>query len=72
MPPRLEADVLTYVDLDIDVIVDPYWSFKILDVDEFEDNSERYGYPEEVQFAARTALNELLTLIQTRAFPFTQ
>ena len=71
MPPQLENGVLTYVDLDIDVLVQPNLSYQILDLEEFDMNAERYHYSEEVRAQARGALSELTGMIETRAFPFT-
>lgn len=71
-PPHFDGRVLTYIDLDIDVLVAPDFSYKILDVDDFEANGRRYNYPEEVQAQARRALEELIGLIETRAFPFNE
>ena len=71
-PPVFDGIVLSYVDLDIDVLVEPDFSFKVLDLEEFERNAIQYGYPAELQLSARSALDELVGLIETRAFPFDQ
>jgi protein associated with RNAse G/E len=70
LPPSFDGRVLSYVDLDIDVVVEADFSFRILDLDEFELNAGRFNYPEELQTNARRALEELIELIQTRRFPF--
>lgn len=70
MPPALEGGTLTYVDLDIDIVVAPDLSYEVLDLDEFEQNAARYDYPEEVRSKALRALDELQALIQGRAYPF--
>ncbi|HEV7842079.1 MAG TPA: DUF402 domain-containing protein [Pyrinomonadaceae bacterium] len=72
MPPEFDGRVLSYVDLDMDVLVSPDFSYEILDLDEFEINAERYKYPGDVQSRARLALAELLSLIEARRFPFNQ
>lgn len=72
LPPAFEGGVLSYVDLDIDVLVAPDLSYEVLDVDEFEAHAQRYGYAEEVRRGARRALAELLVLIERRQFPFDQ
>ena len=69
-PPSFDGCVLSYIDLDIDVLVAPDFTYKILDVDDFEENAKRYAYPDEVQANARRALAELISLIEARAFPF--
>ena len=71
-PPSFDGRVLSYIDLDIDVLVAPDFTYKILDVDDFEENAKRYAYPDEVQANARTALAELISLIETRTFPFNE
>jgi protein associated with RNAse G/E len=70
LPPTFDGQTLTYVDLDIDIIVKPDFSYQILDRDEFEQNAERLGYPVEVREGAERALLELLNMIESRAFPF--
>ena len=69
-PPRFADGELTYVDLDIDVLAQPDLSFQVLDEDEFEDNSSKYGYSAEVIEQAQKGLGELLSLIEQRQFPF--
>ena len=71
-PPSFDGRVLSYIDLDIDVLVAPDFTYKILDVDDFEENAKRYAYPDEVQANARRALAELISLIEARAFPFNE
>ena len=71
-PPSFDGRVLSYIDLDIDVLVAPDLTYKILDVEDFEENARRYAYPEEVQASARQALADLTGLIESRAFPFTE
>jgi uncharacterized protein len=71
-PPSFDGRVLSYIDLDIDVLVAPDLTFQILDVEDFEENTKRYAYPEDVQANARQALKELTTLIEARKFPFNQ
>ena len=70
IPPQFDGRVLSYIDLDIDVLVEPDLTYKILDEDDFEHNAVRYVYPEEVQANARQALAELIALIESRSFPF--
>ena len=55
-PPSFDGHVLSYIDLDIDVLVAPDLTYKVLDVEDFEENARRYAYPEEVQANARRAL----------------
>lgn len=70
VPARFDGDTLSYVDLDLDILVDPDFSYRVLDVEDFEANGRIYGYTEEVKANARQALDELVRMIETRAFPF--
>jgi protein associated with RNAse G/E len=70
VPPVFQKNVLSYIDLDIDILVAPDFSYSILDEDEFAVNAARYNYPTEVRRRSQEALEELLTLIEKRAFPF--
>ena len=72
VPPEFDGQVLSYVDLDIDVLVNPDLSYRILDLDDFEENAVRYAYPTEIQDSAHRAVDELLTLIKAKEFPFTE
>src|SRR2546425_1967883 len=70
MPPSLRDNVLTYIDLDIDILVQPDFSYQVLDLDEFEANARCYGYSEEVKSQTKTAVKELVFMIESRQFPF--
>ncbi len=70
MPPSLKDHVLTYIDLDIDILVQPDFSYQVLDLDEFEENARHYGYSEEVKSQAQAAVDELVSMIVTHQFPF--
>ena len=69
-PPVLEGDVLTYVDLDIDVLVQPDYTYQILDLEEFAANSAAYGYSIEEKTNAQAAVDELRLMILNRSLPF--
>jgi protein associated with RNAse G/E len=70
VPPTLDGPVLSYVDLDIDILVAPDLSFRIVDEDEFATNAAHYNYPADVRLGAQRALNELVSMIESRSFPF--
>ena len=70
VPPSFDGEILSYVDLDLDILVQPDFSYQILDVEDFERNSKRYRYSLGVQDSARRAVEELVTMIELRAFPF--
>jgi len=71
VPPRFNGEVLSYVDLDIDVLVQPDFSYRVLDLEDFDRNSQLYSYPDHVRENAQRALVEITQLIEARAFPFT-
>lgn len=72
VPPALENDVLRYVDLDLDILVAPDYSYQVLDAEDFDQNAKLYGYPDEVRTNARRAVDELVKMIEAREFPFNE
>ena len=69
-PPTFDGGTLSYVDLDLDILVAPDFSYQLLDAEDFEKNAKGYRYPSVVQNRARQAVDELVTLIEKRQFPF--
>ncbi len=69
-PPTFESGALTFVDLDVDVLVQPDLSYEVLDEDEFEHHAGLYGYPPAYRANVQKALGELRHLIESRQFPF--
>lgn len=70
VPPEFDGQVLSYIDLDIDILVEPDLTYRVVDLDDFEQNAKLFGYSEDVQNKARQALRRLIELIESRAFPF--
>lgn len=71
-PPVLEDNVLTYIDLDIDILVQPDFSYQVLDLAEFERNAKHYGYSKAVRTRAPAVVDEVVSMIETRQFPFAE
>jgi protein associated with RNAse G/E len=69
MPPTFADDVIDYVDLDLDVIVWPDKGYEVLDRDDLEKNTIKYGYPDEVVANAERSLAELINLIESGGLP---
>ena len=69
-PPTLDREVLSYVDLDIDLLVQPDLSYTVLDLDEFEGNAERWNYSDEIRLQTRASVKNLVSMIEERRFPF--
>jgi uncharacterized protein len=72
VPPVFQKNVLSYIDLDMDILVAPDFSYSIVDEDEFTVNAERFNYPPEVRRRSLEALGDLVALIEKRAFPFNE
>ena len=70
VPPGFDGSILSYVDLDLDVLVAPDYSYQILDVDDFEKNCKGFGHSLEIRDKAQRAIDEVIGIIQTRQFPF--
>lgn len=71
-PAAFDGRHLTFVDLDVDVLVSPDFTYRVLDEDEFAANAARYGYSREVRERVSRALAELREMIERREFPFDQ
>ncbi len=69
MPPKFDGQVIDYVDLDIDVIVWPDKTRDVLDLDDFERNSVKFAYPDDVRASALAALDELTAEIDSDRLP---
>ncbi len=70
VPPQFDGEVLSYIDLDIDVLVQPNFAYQVLDLEDFERHAQLYHYPEDIKANTHRALNDLINLIETRSFPF--
>ncbi len=70
MPPILEEGALSYVDLDVDILMWPTGVPIILDEDEFRINAARYAYSADVLLEVENAKQELLEIIANCEFPF--
>jgi protein associated with RNAse G/E len=69
-PAEFDGRLLTFVDLDIDVLVAPDFTYRVLDEDEFEAHAASYGYSTDVRERVPRAWAELIELIEARRFPF--
>ena len=72
MPATFADGVLDYVDLDIDLVVWPDGKYEVLDRDDFEQNTAKYGYPEDITDRAEASVNELIGMIERSEFPFSE
>jgi protein associated with RNAse G/E len=69
-PAMFDGETVRYADLDLDVHCWPSGEIKILDEDEFLENSRSMAYPPEVIERSRAAVDELITLFRSGQFPF--
>ena len=69
-PVEFRGNILSFIDLDIDVYVRPDFSYRILDEEEFIANASRYNYPSDVRSRVPAALSRLIELIERREYPF--
>ncbi|MFP7494714.1 DUF402 domain-containing protein [Terribacillus saccharophilus] len=69
-PSKLQGDKLCFVDLDLDLVKSRDGEWEVVDMDEFEENSLKYGYPAELKAYAWESLEELRMKISSGAFPF--
>ncbi|THF72652.1 DUF402 domain-containing protein [Cohnella fermenti] len=69
-PPYRYADVLTYIDYDLDVVLLPDGTFYDLDRDEYDRHKEEYRYNPSVRQHAETGLSRLHARIEAKGQPF--
>ncbi len=72
LPPKFENNVLDYTDLDIDLLVWNDFSYRVLDLDEFEENAARFSYSNELRHKALSSLEHLIFLVKNKSFPFNE
>lgn len=63
---------LTYVDYDIDIIVNPAGEVKVLDEDEYKTNKRLLTYPESIDLAIKQHKQTLLKWIHLEKGPFSK
>jgi protein associated with RNAse G/E len=67
LPPRIEFERLSFVDLDLSVLVQPDLSYEVLTQSEFEEMAELLHYSEETRIGALMALRGLTSSIERSA-----
>jgi protein associated with RNAse G/E len=63
-PANLQLDRLSYIDLDLSILVKPNLSYEVLTQAEFEQMADLFHYSEEVRIGALMALRTLTSTIQ--------
>ena len=72
LPAVWKDDSLEFVDLDMDLIVAPDFSFQMRDEVQFAQNRIRLGYPDKVVGQAHRGMALSRQLVRSRVFPFDQ
>ena len=70
--PVVQGNVVTAVDLDLDVVRRHDGIVEVLDEDEFAEHQVRYGYPAEVIAQALATTDDLVARITARTEPFAE
>lgn len=70
LPPTITEGRIEWVDLDLDLVVQPDLTYELIDQEDLEINSIKYGYPPEVIAGAWRAADELIALVKGRHYPF--
>ncbi len=69
-PPRWTGDVVSMIDLDLDVYRHPDGRVEVMDEDEFEEHRHTLGYPDQVVDMARATTARLVLAVEAGEEPF--
>lgn len=72
MLPEIADHTVNYIDLDIDVLIWPDGSFKILDIEEYEENARKHDLSDDAREQVSLALTEILAVFRAGQFPFNE
>lgn len=70
IPAIFKDNQITFVDLDLDYIQERNKEWTVVDEEEFEVNSVKYGYSTELKREAENALDRLMEEVNRGRFPF--
>lgn len=70
MPAEIEANQLTWVDMDLDYRVGLDGRIELIDEDEFEENSRLLAYPNELKKRVEEEARKLPDMIREGSYPF--
>ncbi len=69
-PPRWNGDVVSMIDLDLDVYRHPDGRVEVMDEDEFDEHRMTLGYPQQVVDMTRTTTAQVVLAIERGDEPF--
>ena len=73
-PLQFDGETVHYVDLQLDVLArveaDGSLTHRLVDEDEFEAARQRYAYADQLVERCRTAVDDVVRMIEAREFPF--
>jgi protein associated with RNAse G/E len=69
-PSVFSNNSLSFVDLDLDLVKQHNEDWRVLDIEEFENNSTKYNYPLEIKEGAIQGLEVLKNMAKRKVFPF--
>lgn len=72
LPPSIDRarQYIAYIDLDLDVLIEPDGRFRVLDTDEFRHHAVVYQYPRHIKQAAGLAVLDIILRLRARQWPF--
>ncbi|MCT4775743.1 MULTISPECIES: DUF402 domain-containing protein [Exiguobacterium] len=68
--PRLDGDVIEFIDLDLDLVADRGGEWQLVDEAEFAVNRVRFGYPDDVVTHVWNTIEDVKRRIDLGTFPF--
>lgn len=68
--PRLDGNIITFIDLDLDLVADRGGEWRLVDEEEFAANQVRFGYPDDVVTHVWNTIEDVNQRIEINAFPF--
>ena len=69
-PAEFDGRVIDYIDLDIDILVEPDLTYRLVDIEEYRANINFMGYSEEVQDGVADGLSACKSHIASGQSPF--
>lgn len=69
-PYAKKGNILTYIDYDIDIKVDKYFNYNILDIEEYNINKKRFNYTAELDEKLKENMDFLIECITNKQLIF--